>query len=41
MKDCLNVDDYIWVDGKYPIEGESMLSLAEVKVLGWFPEEEV
>lgn len=35
----VNVDDYIWIDGKYPIEGESMLSLAEVKVLGWFPEE--
>ncbi len=34
-----NSDDYIWQDGKYPREGETMLSESEVKALGWFPEE--
>lgn len=32
-----NINDYIWADGKYPRIGHSMLSLEEVKVLGWFP----
>lgn len=35
-----NPDDYIWQDGKYPIEGKTMLSQSEVETLGWFPSEE-
>ncbi len=31
-----NNNDYIWEDGKYPRVGETMLTLAEVKTLGWF-----
>lgn len=31
-------DDYIWSDGKYPIEGKTPLSKEEAKAFGWFPE---
>lgn len=35
----VNEDDYIWGYGKYSDENKEILTISDVKILGWFQEE--